>query len=351
MSRFAMKNESPTSVQELEERLSEPTERVLDAFRRLPGDLLILGVGGKMGPTLARMARRAADIADEGKPPRRIIGVSRFTSKEARASLETHGVETIAGDLLDARFVASLPEAPLVVQMTGYKFGTASDPSMTWAVNCISPALVCRRFAESRIAAFSTGNVYGLTSATGQGSRESDPLRPDGEYSMAAVGRERLLDYFGRREGVRLAILRLNYAVEMRYGVLVDLARRVLAGEEIDVSMGSVNVIWQADASAMALASLAHASSPALIVNLAGPEILRVRDVCQELGKLMNKEPHFSGREAPDALLSDGRKGHELFGPPRVAAGEVIRWTAEWLLAGGETLNKPTHFQTRDGKF
>jgi nucleoside-diphosphate-sugar epimerase len=317
-------------------------------FRRLPGDLLILGVGGKMGPTLARMARRAADMAGS---KRRVIGVSRFSSPAARASVEEHGVETIAGDLLDWRFVESLPDAPLVVQMTGYKFGTSSDPSMTWAVNCVVPTLVCRRFAGSRIAAFSTGNVYGLSPASGLGSRETDPTEPSGEYPMAAVGRERLLDFFSRRQGVKISILRLNYAVEMRYGVLVDLARRVLAGETIDVTMGHVNVIWQSDASAMALLSLAHAASPAFVVNLAGPEILRVREVCETFGKLMNRPAILSGKEAPDALLSDGRLGHELFGRPRVAADELIRWTAAWLLSGGETLNKPTHFETRDGKY
>jgi nucleoside-diphosphate-sugar epimerase len=242
------------------------------------------------------MARRAADMAGS---KRRVIGVSRFSSPAARTSVEEHGVETIAGDLLDWRFVESLPDAPLVVQMTGYKFGTSSDPSMTWAVNCVVPTLVCRRFAASRIAAFSTGNVYGLTPASGSGSRD----------------------------------------------------RRVLAGETIDVTMSHVNVIWQSDASAMALLSLAHAASPAFVVNLAGPEILRVREVCETFGKLMNRPAILSGKEAPDALLSDGRLGRELFGPPRVAADDLIRWTAAWLLAGGETLNKPTHFETRDGKY
>jgi hypothetical protein len=336
---------TPTTVAELEERLSEPTQAVLDAFRELPGDVLVLGVGGKMGPTLARMARRSTG------PDRRVIGVSRFSSPETRSSLEAQGVETIAGDLLDPRFVDSLPDAPLVVQMTGFKFGAASDPGMTWAVNCVTPSLVCRRFAGSRIAAFSTGNVYGLTNAAGRGSRESDPLQADGEYAMAAIGRERLLDFFSRREGVKLSILWLNYAVEMRYGVLVDLASRVLAGEAIDVSMGHVNVLWQADANAMALASLARAASPAMVVNLAGPEILRVRDVVSELGRLLGRPAKIVGDEAPDALLSDGGRGREMFGAGRVGASELIRWTVQWLQAGGTTSNKPTHFETRDGKF
>ena len=336
---------APKTIEELETRLSEPTAATAEAFARLPGDLVILGVGGKMGPTLARMARRAAGDS------RRVIGVSRFTSSEARRSLEEHGVETIQGDLLDPRFVDSLPEAPLVVQMTGFKFGAASDPGLTWATNCVTTSLVCRRYASSRIAAFSTGNVYALSSAAGVGSKESDPLSADGEYAMAAIGRERLLDFFSRREDVKLSILRLNYAVEMRYGVLVDLARQVLAREPIDVSMGSVNVLWQADANAMALASLAHASSPASVFNLAGPEILRVRNVATRLGELLGVSVSFVGQEAGDALLSDGRRARELFGPGRVGADELIRWTAQWLKAGGATLNKPTRFQTRDGKF
>lgn len=342
-----MHPEPPASVAELEDRLSEPTPGVIELFRQLPGDLMILGVGGKMGPTLARMARRAADLAGT---PRRIYGVSRFSSPAARDSIEAHGVESIAGDLLDRRFVDSLPDAPLVVQMTGFKFGATTAPSMTWAVNCVSPTLVCQRYRESRIAAFSTGNVYGLTPATGPSSSESDPLRPDGEYAMAAVGRERLLDHFGR-QGVRLAILRLNYAVEMRYGVLVDLGRQVLADAPVDISMGYVNVIWQGDANAMALLALGYAASPAFVVNLAGPEKLQVREVCQRFGALMHRKPRFVSQEAADALLSDGRLGHSLFGKPRVSADEAIRWTADWLLAGRELLDKPTHFQTRDGKF
>jgi nucleoside-diphosphate-sugar epimerase len=335
-------------VRHLEELLSAPSVAAVDAMRRLDGDLVVLGVAGKMGPTLTRMARRALDAAGVSS---RVIGVSRFSSPAQQDALEQHGVETIRCDLLDEDALARLPDAPNVIFMAGRKFGSTGDESLTWAMNAHLPALVCRRYRRSRIVAFSTGNVYGLTPTGHGGSREEDPPEPVGEYAMSCLGRERLFEYFSRAHGTPVAILRLNYASEMRYGVLVDLARRVLRREPIDLTMGYFNVIWQADANAMALVALAHTSSPPLIVNLAGAEELSVRAACMELARLLNVDVTFTGRAAGDALLSNGTRGWALLGAPRVDAARLLAWTADWVQRGGESLDKPTHFESRAGRF
>jgi nucleoside-diphosphate-sugar epimerase len=342
--------ELPTAIRDvaqLEELLSEPSSAAIDALRRVDGDLLVLGVAGKMGPTLARMARRAMDAAGVSH---RVIGVSRFSSAGQQRALEAHGIETIRCDLLDEAALARLPEAPNVVFMAGRKFGSAGDEPLTWAMNAHLPALVCSRFRRSRIVAFSTGNVYGLT-PRGRGSREEDAPVPVGEYAMSCLGRERMFEYFSRAYEIAVAILRLNYAVEMRYGVLADLAGRVFRREPVDLTMGYFNVIWQADANAMALAALPHTSTPPLIVNVAGPEELSVRAVCTELARRENINVSFTGRESEDALLSDGSRGWALFGRPRVDATQVLTWTADWVRRGGENLGKPTHFESRAGQF
>ena len=343
--------ELPTSIRDvdhLEELLSEPSAAAIDALRRAPGDVVVLGVAGKMGPTLARMARRALDAAGA---PARVIGVSRFSSPHHQQALERCGIETVRCDLLDEASLSRLPDAPNVIFMAGRKFGSTGDESYTWAMNAHLPALVCRRYAVSRIVAFSTGNVYGLTPRDRGGSREEDPLEPVGEYAMSCVGRERMFEYFSRSRGTPVAILRLNYASEMRYGVLTDLVRRVLQREPIDVTMGYFNVIWQADANAMALAALAHTSSPPLVVNLAGGEELSVREVCTELAKLMGVDVSFVGGEASEALLSNGSRARALLGEPRVDARRLLEWTADWALRGGASLDKPTHFESRTGRF
>lgn len=335
-------------VAHLEELLSEPSARAIDAMARLDGDLLILGVAGKMGPTLARMAKRAMAAAGVSH---RVIGASRFSSPDQREALEAHGVETIRCDLLDEAALAALPDAPNVLFMAGRKFGSTGDEPLTWAMNTHLPALVCRRFARSRIVAFSTGNVYGLTPHGRGGSREEDVPAPVGEYAMSCLGRERMFEYFSRADRMPVAILRLNYATEMRYGVLVDLAGRVARREPIDLSMGYFNVIWQADANAMALAAFDRAASPAFIVNIAGREELRVRDVCTELARTLEVDVSFGGREAEDALLSNGSRGWSLLGEPRVDAAHLIEWTADWVRRGGASLGKPTHFESRAGQF
>jgi len=335
-------------VPQLEELLSEPSEQAIESMRRLDGDLLLLGVAGKMGPTLARMARRASDAAGI---PRRVIGVSRFSSPGSQAELESHGVETLRGDLLDEAFLQKLPDAANVIFMTGMKFGASEEASLTWAMNVYLPTLVCRRFAGSRILAFSTGNVYPLVPIDSGGSKEIGPLAPVGEYAMTALGRERMFDYFSRKLSIPTTLLRLNYAVEMRYGVLVDIARQVWSDSPIDLSMGYANVIWQRDANAMALAALADADSPPTVVNCAGPELISVRAAAETFGRLLNKTPRFTGEEQPTALLNNGSQGHARYGRPSVPAATLIEWIADWIAAGKPLLDKPTHFQTRDGKF
>ncbi len=345
-----MKRSEPgiKSIEQLEDLLSEPTEAVIETMGRLEGDIVFLGIGGKMGPTLARMAKRASDAAGVD---RRIIGVSRFSGGDQEAQLQAHGIETIRCDLLDPVALHALPDTPNVVYMAGMKFGATGQEALTWAMNSYLPGIVSRKFRSSRIVAFSTGNIYGLTPISYGGSVESDIPNPLGDYAMSCLGRERIFEHFSRTLDIPMALIRLNYAVEMRYGVLADLAQRVLMGEAIDLAMGAVNVIWQADANAMALRAFEHLYSPPFLLNVAGPEMLSIRRVGEQLGELMNKPVAFEGEEASQALLSNGQLGHHLYGYPRVGVRQVIEWTADWTLRGRPSLGKPTHFETRDGKF
>jgi nucleoside-diphosphate-sugar epimerase len=333
---------------QLDDLLSEPTPLAVETLARLDGDLLLLGVGGKMGPTLARMARRASDAAGAR---RRVLGAARFSNPDHEGWLRRHGVETVRCDLLDPVQLERLPDAANIVFMTGMKFGSTDQEALTWAMNCHLPALVAQRFRGSRIVAFSTGNVYGLSPVHLGGSLETDPLSPVGEYAQSCVGRERMFEHFSRALGTPTAILRLNYATELRYGVLVDVARRVWAGEPVPLAMGHLNALWQGDANAMALCTFARVSSPPFVVNLAGPETLSVRRVAEEFGRLLGKAVTFTGTEAPDALLSNGQLGHQLFGYPRVSARQMMAWIADWIRRGGPTLDKPTHFESREGRF
>ena len=341
----------PRTVEELEERLSRPTGGVRSVLGRLAGDVLVLGAGGKMGPSLARMARRALDEAGGVNAGRRVIAVSRFHDEAARRQLEEWGVRTVSADLADRRAVAGLPDAPNVVYMAGQKFGTADVPARTWGANAYVPAIVAERYAGSRIVAFSTGNVYPNTPAPGRGAAEDHALTPIGEYANSCVARERVMEFVCERTATRLAIVRLSYAVDLRYGVLVDLAQRVLRGEPIDVRTAYVNVIWQGDASAQALQCLARADTPPFVVNVTGAEQLSVPDLARRLGRLLRRDPRLVGIAAPDALLSDTSLAQRLFGPPSVPAALLVQWVAAWLLAGGATLGKPTKFEVRDGRF
>jgi nucleoside-diphosphate-sugar epimerase len=336
------------NVAELDELLSEPTETTVRALAELEGDLLILGVGGKMGPTLARMAKRASE---EAGTHRRVIGVSRFSSRECEEQLQAWGVETIRCDLLNRKSLFELPEAANVIYMAGMKFGSTGQAALTWAMNSFLPGLVCERYPDSRIAAFSTGNVYGLCPVSKKGSRESDPLHPLGEYAMSCLGRERIFEHFSRTGQTNITILRLNYASEMRYGVLLDVAKRVYAEQAVPLSMGYLNAIWQGDASAMSLQALGRASAPPFVINVAGPELLSVRSIAEEFGALFHKPVRFEGVESNDALLSDAEKAFDLFGYPRIGAAQLIMWIADWIARGGTTSTKPTHFEERAGRF
>jgi nucleoside-diphosphate-sugar epimerase len=321
---------------------------VCKLFGRLKGPLAIIGGGGKIGPSLVRMACRARDAT---KADVEIIVVDLFPDPAVKATLSAAGATTVTCDLLDPEAVAALPDAADVIYMVGMKFGTSDNPALTWAINAIPPAYVADHYRDGRMVAFSTGCVYQLTPADSKGSVETDPLEPPGEYSNACVARERILEFYSARNDTPLINVRLNYAVEMRYGVLVDIAQGIAAGNPVDVTMGYFNVMWQGDVNAAFLRLLEHAALPAAAVNLTGPEKLSIRQVALKMGELMGREVKLTGAEADTALLSDASKAFDLLGTPSVPAETVIQWVARWIAAGGATLGKPTHFQEREGKY
>jgi nucleoside-diphosphate-sugar epimerase len=338
----------PRTESELEELLSRPSAGVIRALEACPGDVAVLGAGGKMGPSVARMVRRAADQTGE---PRRVLAVSRFSSGPLADQLSESGLEVVRADLTDWASLASLPETPNVIFLAGQKFGTRSLPSTTWVTNTVVPALVADRFRASRIVALSTGNVYPLTTLRRGGSREDDAPGPIGEYAWSCLGRERVLEHASRARGTPMAIVRLNYAVDLRYGVLVDLALKVKNGTPVDVRMGAVNVIWQGDAAAQVVQCLPEASVPPFVVNVTGAEVLSVRNIAHEFGRLFGRDPVLTGSEAGDALLSDTTRAQSLWGPPSVSSSRLIGWVADWVMHGGVTLGRPTHFEQREGSF
>jgi len=337
----------PASELDLEERLSRPTPGVLATLERLPGDLLVLGAGGKMGPSLCRMAARALAQADS---PGRVVAVSRFTAAGLREQLDTWGVRTIAADLLDPRQLASLPQAAGLIYMAGQKFGTRSEPATTWAMNAMVPAYVTQRYAGVPTVVFSTGNVYPLTPATSDGPTEDCPPAPVGEYAMSCLARERIFEHAARTRDTPVLLFRLNYAVELRYGVLADLARRIAGDQPVSLAMGRANVIWQGEANARALRCLDLCRVPAAVLNVTGPAF-SIRAAAEQLGRLLGRMPRFSGAEAPDALLSNAARSLDLFGAPEPDLDTLLGWTAAWIRRGGRSLDKPTHFEARDGQF
>jgi nucleoside-diphosphate-sugar epimerase len=337
-----------TTEAQLENLLSEPSEADAQAMATLAGDLMILGVGGKMGPSLARRARRACERAGVKK---RIIGVARFSTPGTREFLEAGGVETVSADLLDPSALSSLPDAENLIFMTGRKFGSTGSEHLTWAMNVFQPGTAAERFAGSRIVAFSSGNIYPLMPVLHGGSTESTLPGPVGEYAQSALGRERMLEYFSSRNGTPMTILRLNYAIDLRYGVLLDVGLKVFERRVVDLTTGHANVIWQGDANSVCLQSFPLCQSPPAILNLTGPETISIRWLARRFGERFGVEPAFEGTESETALLNNAARCHRLFGYPSVTVEQMIEWVSDWIGLGGATHNKPTHFETRDGKF
>jgi nucleoside-diphosphate-sugar epimerase len=333
---------------DLDRALSTPPSELVQALAGWEGDLLILGAGGKVGPSLAGMARSA--LAQAGKAVR-VIAVDLFPLPAAREALEADGIETITCDLLDREALARLPDAPNVIFMAGRKFGSTGDEPLTWALNVYVPALVAEQFRLARIVVFSSGNVYPFTPVASGGPTEDDPVGPVGDYAQSCLGRERMFQHFSGRFGTPVTILRLNYAIDLRYGVILDVAQKVQRGLPIDLAMGYVNVIWQGDVNDRALRAFSLCQSPPAILNLTGTEAVSVRAMAERLGELMGKKPVFEGRESDTALLSNASRARDLFGEPEVPLDTMIQWAAHWVMIGGPTFNKPTHFEQRNGKF
>lgn len=330
------------------QKFLEPSDALIADVVKLDGDIIILGVGGKMGPDLAKLARRAIDIS--GKKIK-VIGVARFSEPSLKNELEQSGVKTISADLLEETQLAKLPDAPNVLYLAGMKFGTTGKESLTWAMNSYLPGRVAEKYKDSRIVAFSTGNVYPFTSIASGGPTEHHAVEPIGEYAQSCLGRERMFQYFSVKNQTPVLIFRLNYANDVSYGVLLDIARSVKERKPIDLRMGYVNIIWQGDANEMAIRSLHHCGTPAKILNIAGGEILSVRSLAQEFGSLFNEQPRFVNEEQSTALLSNARESFRLFGEPRVRTSDMISLIAQWVNEGRRTSQKPTHFQEREGKF
>ncbi|SDN57317.1 Nucleoside-diphosphate-sugar epimerase [Psychrobacillus sp. OK028] len=336
------------TLTELEDFMTKPSTNLIEDIKLVDGDILILGVGGKMGPTLAKMTKRAIMEAGIQK---RVIGASRFSSGELREELEECGIETIAVDLLNDEELQALPDVKNVIFMAGNKFGTTGNEHFTWAMNAYLPGRVAEKFKNSRIVAFSSGNIYPLTNVINGNCSEEVSPNPIGEYAQSCLGRERVLSSFSYKNKTPMLMFRLNYAIDLRYGVLLEIAKSVLEGKAVDLTMGSVNVIWQGDANEYAVRSLLHCDTPPRLLNVTGPETLSVRWLAEEFGKRFNVSPVFENEEQTTALLNNASKAHQLFGYPKVSLQQMLDLTADWLTNKGETYNKPTHFQERKGAF
>jgi hypothetical protein len=324
--------------------MTTPSPALIASLRDVGGDLMILGIGGKMGPTLARLARRAA-------PDRRIFGVARFSEPGLREKLQFWGIDCIAADLLERESIARLPKAPNVIFMAGRKFGTTGREDLTWAMNTLVPAMVAEAFKASRIVTFSTGNVYPLVNVMHGGATEATAPNPRGTYANSCVGRERMFEYFSRLHGTLGRLIRLNYAIDMRYGVLHDVAQKVLTDRDVDISVGHANVIWQGDANSMVLRALGQCTTPTQPLNISGPETLSIRAVADAFGQRFGKPPRFTGSEATTGWLINSAEAHRLFGYPTIPIGRMIDWVADWVGRGLRSLGKETHYDSSDGNF
>jgi len=336
------------NLKQFEEDLLAPSPALITDIQKIQGDMMFLGIGGKMGPSMATLAVRAIQAAGIQK---RVIGVSRFSDKEVEQSLNKLGIETIACDLLDQEQLQQLPQVPNIIYLAGHKFGTTGNEDFTWAMNTFLPGMVASHFKTSNIVAFSSGNVLPFVPATDGGVSEEITPEPIGEYAQSCLGRERIFEYFSKKNGTPTLIYRLNYAVDFRYGVLVEIAKAVKEQRPIDLTSQNVNVIWQGDANEIALRSLLHCTSPAKILNVTGPEILSTRWIAARFGEHFGIRPTFVNLPAETALLNNASECHRLFGYPRTTIREAIDITAKWLMKGGDIWNKDTHFQERKGKF
>jgi nucleoside-diphosphate-sugar epimerase len=337
-----------THIEQLYQDLLQPSDALIADIAKLDGDILLLGVGGKMGPALARLAKQAIDKAGVNK---KVVGISRFSEAGLQEDLTKAGIETHAADLLDDDQLNKLPEARNVLYMAGQKFGTTGKESFTWAMNTYLPGRIAHKYKNSRIVVFSTGNVYPLSPVSQGGVSENQPAGPIGEYAQSCLGRERLFQYGSSKYNTPLFIYRLNYANDVSYGVLLEIAKSVNAEKPVDLRMGHVNVIWQGDANEMAIRALHHCETPAKIVNITGPETASVRWIAEQFGEMLKKKPVFINQEQTTALLSNSAESFRLFGYPRVTLLKMIELLAEWVKQGGKTINKPTHFQEREGQF
>jgi len=337
---------------DLEDILSEPAEAVKKIIAGLSGDIVVLGAGGKMGPTLVMMLKKAS-------PGKKIYAVSRFSDKAVRNRIEQHRkasltgaqVETIEADLLDESQYRKLPDVENVFYLAGMKFGSTGNQPLTWAMNSYVPTLVAQHYKNSRIVTYSTGNVYPLVETTGSGATEQTAPEPVGEYAQSCLGRERMFEYFSQLYKTPVTLVRLNYANEPRYGIIVDLTSKILNDEPIDLTMGAVNLIWQRDANDYIVRSISLAKSPPAVLNVTGPETIPIRTLGEQIGRTLGREPRFVSREAPSALLSDASYAFSTFGPPKTTLEQMVSMIAKWVAAGKKTLNKPTKYDIRDGKF
>ncbi len=339
---------TPSTVEALDDFLTTPSPALVADLASLDGDVMVIGAAGKMGPTLAVLAQRALDAAGNG---RKVHAVSRFSDDAARERLANAGVHAIPADLQDTAALAALPDVPNIVYMLGTKFGTTGREYQTWAVNAFVAGQVAQRFPGARFTVFSSGNIYPFRPLGFGGADEAVTPDPVGEYAQSCLARERLFEHASRQNGTPVTIFRLNYAIDLRYGVLHDIASQVHRGEAVDVTMGNVNVIWQGDANTIALRALTIASSPPTVLNVTGPETISTRWLVEQFARRFGVEPQITGEEAPTALLSNAGQAFARFGYPSVALDTMIDWVAAWIEAGGPALNKPTHFQERQGNF